>query len=227
MPNPFSPPVATASVTTKVVIENLTSTTITKTVHIIILPERPMCLYDLGVRGPASINYSLYDTRFATPIWQKNFSFDGSEMLGGPVVRDGGTWFPMPGPITLGEFGSFGGAMVLQDSFFDVFFDVQLQPLQTLSLDLKCVGKSQLGQNSVGPQGQRFAAITNTLPSCYANCDGSTTPPVLNVQDFSCYLNRYAAGDPWANCDGSTTPPVLNVQDFACFLNRYAQGCEL
>jgi hypothetical protein len=70
--------------------------------------------------------------------------------------------------------------------------------------------------------------ITNqpeTPPSCYANCDGSTTPPVLNVNDFTCFLNLYAAGDSRANCDGSTTAPVLNVNDFTCFLNRYAAGC--
>jgi hypothetical protein len=62
--------------------------------------------------------------------------------------------------------------------------------------------------------------------ACYANCDGSTLAPVLNVQDFACYLNRYAAGDTRANCDGSTTPPVLNVNDFSCFLNAFAAGCS-
>ena len=61
--------------------------------------------------------------------------------------------------------------------------------------------------------------------ACYANCDGSTTPPVLNVLDFSCFLNRFAAGNSYANCDGSTAPPVLNVLDFSCFLNRFAAGC--
>ena len=61
--------------------------------------------------------------------------------------------------------------------------------------------------------------------TCYANCDNSTTPPVLNVLDFSCFLNKFAAGDPYANCDNSTTPPVLNVQDFSCFLNKFAAGC--
>ncbi len=61
--------------------------------------------------------------------------------------------------------------------------------------------------------------------ACYANCDGSTAPPVLNVNDFACFLNRFAAGDPYANCDGSTSPPVLNVLDFACFLNKFAAGC--
>ena len=60
---------------------------------------------------------------------------------------------------------------------------------------------------------------------CYANCDGSSIPPVLNVSDFSCFLNSFASGQPYANCDGSTTPPVLNVQDFACFLNAFGAGC--
>ncbi len=60
---------------------------------------------------------------------------------------------------------------------------------------------------------------------CYPNCDNSTTSPVLNILDFSCFLNRFAANDPYANCDGSTTPPVLNVLDFACFLNSFATGC--
>jgi hypothetical protein len=60
---------------------------------------------------------------------------------------------------------------------------------------------------------------------CYGNCDNSTTPPVLNVADFTCFLQRYAAGESYANCDNSTTPPVLNVADFTCFLQRYAAGC--
>ncbi len=62
-------------------------------------------------------------------------------------------------------------------------------------------------------------------PPCYPNCDGSQTPPILNVLDFSCFLNRFAAGDSYANCDNSTVPPVLNVLDFSCFLNAFAAGC--
>jgi hypothetical protein len=60
---------------------------------------------------------------------------------------------------------------------------------------------------------------------CYANCDCSTIAPILNVNDFACFLNTFAAGNPLANCDGSTLPPVLNVNDFQCFLNKYAEGC--
>jgi len=60
---------------------------------------------------------------------------------------------------------------------------------------------------------------------CPANCDGSTTTPVLNVNDFSCFLNKFAAADTLANCDCSTTTPILNVNDFSCFLNQFASGC--
>jgi hypothetical protein len=65
-----------------------------------------------------------------------------------------------------------------------------------------------------------------SAPACYANCDSSTTAPILNIQDFSCFLNRFASGDTYANCDGSTVAPVLNVQDFSCFINRFNAGCS-
>ncbi|MFN0133555.1 MAG: GC-type dockerin domain-anchored protein [Phycisphaerales bacterium] len=62
-------------------------------------------------------------------------------------------------------------------------------------------------------------------PQCDANCDGSTIAPILNVNDFTCFLNRFAAGDLRANCDNSTTQPLLNINDFSCFLNKFAAGC--
>jgi hypothetical protein len=61
---------------------------------------------------------------------------------------------------------------------------------------------------------------------CYANCDGSTGTPVLNVNDFVCFQNKFAAGDTYANCDGSTGTPMLNVNDFICFQNKFAAGCR-
>jgi Galactose oxidase, central domain len=60
---------------------------------------------------------------------------------------------------------------------------------------------------------------------CYANCDGSTAAPVLNVADFTCFFQKFATGNSYANCDGSTGVPVLNVQDFTCFLQKFAVGC--
>jgi hypothetical protein len=66
---------------------------------------------------------------------------------------------------------------------------------------------------------------TGAPAPCYANCDGSTTEPILNVLDFICFQTAYAQGASSANCDGSTTEPVLNVLDFICFQTKYAQGC--
>jgi hypothetical protein len=61
---------------------------------------------------------------------------------------------------------------------------------------------------------------------CYANCDGSTTVPFLNVNDFVCFQQSFAAGASYANCDGSTNIPVLNVNDFVCFQQAFAAGCS-
>ncbi len=59
-------------------------------------------------------------------------------------------------------------------------------------------------------------------PNCYANCDTSTQAPALNILDFLCFLNRFAARDPYANC---TVDATIDVSDFACFLNKFAAGC--
>ena len=62
-------------------------------------------------------------------------------------------------------------------------------------------------------------------PPCYANCDQSTATPTLNVADFTCFLQKFAAGATYANCDQSTALPTLNVADFTCFLQKFASGC--
>lgn len=69
------------------------------------------------------------------------------------------------------------------------------------------------------------AIAQTTCHACYANCDGSTSAPVVNANDFQCFLNAYSAGDPYANCDGSTSPPIITANDFQCFLNAYSAGC--
>jgi len=80
-----------------------------------------------------------------------------------------------------------------------------------------------LGYNTATARSE--ALLWKRATPCYANCDGSTVPPVLNISDFICFQTRYAAGDPYANCDGSTTPPILNVNDFICFQTKFAAGC--
>jgi hypothetical protein len=86
------------------------------------------------------------------------------------------------------------------------------------------------GRSKVGGQLMEFFLTSPfTTPwfgrPCYPNCDNSTQPPSLNVLDFNCFLNRFAAGHTDANCDASTQPPILNILDFSCFLNRFAAGC--
>jgi hypothetical protein len=76
------------------------------------------------------------------------------------------------------------------------------------------------------PENRPVFAITGVASNvCYANCDNSTSPPILNANDFQCFLNEFAAGNSAANCDGSTSAPVLNANDFQCFLNKFAAGC--
>jgi hypothetical protein len=93
-------------------------------------------------------------------------------------------------------------------------------------------GFDELRLLGVGPIDQGvFFGLVDTVTArvegeCYTNCDGSTTPPVLNVADFACFLQRFALADPYANCDGSTVAPVLNISDFSCFLSKFAAGCE-
>jgi hypothetical protein len=78
----------------------------------------------------------------------------------------------------------------------------------------------------------QFTATPGDL--CYANCDNSTVEPVLNVEDFICFVSEFAQGialpspqqiTHYANCDDSTTEPVLNVEDFICFVSAFAAGC--
>ena len=96
----------------------------------------------------------------------------------------------------------------------------------TLSISIARDGRRIAGSCGVGGYS---AAWTATLPQgfgCYANCDTSMSGPVLSVADFTCFLQRFAAGDAYANCDQSTGAPALNVADFTCFLQRFAAGCE-
>jgi hypothetical protein len=66
------------------------------------------------------------------------------------------------------------------------------------------------------------AALWFACPNCYANCDFSEGPTRLNVNDFVCFINKYASLDPYANCN---VDGVIDFNDFACFMTKFAQGC--
>lgn len=56
---------------------------------------------------------------------------------------------------------------------------------------------------------------------CAADCDANGT---LNVFDYICFGNDYAAGGVYSDCDGNS---VHNVFDYICYGNLYAGGCPL
>lgn len=61
---------------------------------------------------------------------------------------------------------------------------------------------------------------------CYPDCDTSTGVGVLDIFDFLCFGNRFAAGDPYAcDCDTTTGPLVCDIFDFLCFGNEFNAGC--
>lgn len=75
----------------------------------------------------------------------------------------------------------------------------------------------------IGPTG--FSSISSLAlfrdDICRIECDG--THHGVTANDFQCFLNRFAAGDPWCNCDESTGAPLLTANDFQCILNEYAR----
>jgi hypothetical protein len=83
-------------------------------------------------------------------------------------------------------------------------------------------GVGEWGTDSVGDW---MTLRLTAAASCYANCDGSTVTPTLNINDFICFQQKFAAGDSYANCDASTAAPVLNINDFICFQQKFAAGC--
>jgi hypothetical protein len=113
-----------------------------------------------------------------------------------------------------------GPTIACNDNLGQFFTDSRLELAMTAdqTVVVRVSGNNDSGGN--------FTLHITGCQGCYPNCDLSTAAPVLNVQDFACFLNKFAAGDPYANCDGSTIQPTLNVQDFACFLNRFAGGCS-
>jgi hypothetical protein len=61
-------------------------------------------------------------------------------------------------------------------------------------------------------------AMCNWL--CYADCDGSGS---LDLFDFLCFQNAFAAEEYYADCDGSA---VLDFFDFLCFQNEFFGECR-
>ncbi|MFG0286403.1 MAG: GC-type dockerin domain-anchored protein [Phycisphaerales bacterium JB039] len=77
------------------------------------------------------------------------------------------------------------------------------------------------GPARVDPSGEQLAFPVRIEgdSACPADCDGVSG---LDLFDFLCFLNQYAAGDPKADCDASG---VIDPADFACYQGLFAAGC--
>lgn len=75
-------------------------------------------------------------------------------------------------------------------------------------------------------RGARGVSLLRTCAECYADCDISTGPGVLDIFDWLCFVDRFNAGLPYAcDCDESTGPGACDIFDFLCFGNAFAAGC--
>ncbi len=141
---------------------------------------------------------------------------------------DEGTIYAAHGTGTY-TFGN-GGLVIAQSNILSVVDVATATETEFLELPDWAAGLalsadgSMLAMPNLMSEGLTLVSLSGQ--ACYANCDNSTTAPVLNVADFTCFLQRFAAGESYANCDQSTTAPVLNVADFTCFLQSFAAGCQ-
>jgi hypothetical protein len=169
-----------------------------------------------------------------------NMTLDGSASCGTQEPSGPDTWFSFT-PAASGTV-----TLRTQGSAFDTVLSVHSGCPGTSATAIACNDDSSTGVlwsnltfNAVagqnyrvrlagfgGASGQFTLEVGSIVPGCYANCDLSTSAPTLNVADFTCFLQRFAAGEPYANCDQSTSAPTLNVADFTCFLQRFAAGCN-
>ncbi len=127
------------------------------------------------------------------------FSGYGGALAHGIARYDGHTW------SALGE-GIHGG---------EVF---SLAPMPTSrGPALFTFGGTSAGAGTINGTAQWVGC-----PNCYANGDNSTSSPRLNVLDFMCFLNKFAARDPYANCN---VDAAIDINDFVCFMGKFAAGC--
>lgn len=141
--------------------------------------------------------------------------------LGGPSSSDrllGNSAYALAGSLQLSYLPSAAPAGT---DFFDIIVSTAALPGVTGRFAPVTVPPSVPS----GPMHVVYLPDRVRVVACYANCDGSDTT-ALSPADFTCFLSRYRAGDPYANCDQSTGTPALSPADFTCFLNRYRAGCS-
>ena len=188
---------------------------------------------------PANVTYTAWDVYLGPGVdpsamsntFASNFTAAPTQVRSGPQSFNAGSFTAGGSPNSFGPSLSFTTPYLYTggDLTIEMRFSAQSGTTTTPSFDAVLASGGPGNGWGVG-FGSRWTAdaagitggnanflVTNLVvqtTTCYANCDSSTIAPVLNVNDFTCFLNRYAAGDSYANCDASTIVPTLNVNDF-------------
>lgn len=172
------------------------------------------------VHGTGLVFGGLFPNSISLATVLETLSAGSSSVLSGDFTNCPGTHPIDPPPTTTS--GSQVELGITINYSFTTSFQISAANIASFSLTNVVLSPSALIGTLVFDSG---TATLTRVYVCPANCDGSTTAPVLNVADFTCFLQKFANGDPVANCDCSTGTPFLNVADFTCFLQKFAQGC--
>jgi hypothetical protein len=138
------------------------------------------------------------------------FSVKTDRAAGRPI---GVTWQTSQGDVAIGIETGCESCWFPANRLGGLFGQVSYSPL-----------KIRLGVDPSLPVGEVMLFDNIEFRTSAANCDGSSVSPNLGANDFLCFLNAFASGDPYANFNGLTVAPVINANDFVTFLNCYAQG---
>ena len=147
--------------------------------------EEALTAGQLGLNGPTGIRFDIAGRMYI-----------GSRLSHQIIVKD-----PVAGASVLASNATIPA--LTQPSFLDLAANgdlivacFQSGTVQRLN---RTTGASlgTLVQANTGGMASCYSVIYKpSLAPCYANCDNSSNPPVLNVNDFVCFLGRYAAGCP-------------------------------
>ena len=206
--------------------------------------------FGTGLNGGGVYAVATFDPDGAGPVYPQLAAGGDFTLAAGQIANRIAAWISQPTPVVITSPSPVSTCVSAQATFTvraaaGAFPSYQWRRNgANLSDGPTASGSSILGSNSIQltisnvsltDEAIYDVVVTNAcgninsagaeLRVCYANCDCSSTAPTLNVADFTCFLQRFAAANPSANCDLSTTSPVLNVADFTCFLQRFAAGC--
>ena len=146
----------------------------------------PACVADFHMTNPIPVSYMTagrltFEDDFGTIYWSLSWGgagYTGSNMGALTNCPTGNFGPPFAGPLPSGGVS----ALAFQGPFS--------APSAGNATDYALTTGPAVFTNNA----RATFTVTSGPPPCYANCDASTIAPVLNVNDFSCFLNRYAAG---------------------------------